>query len=206
MAYNANVPQPGDLLSQSQIDLLSNFTEINTFVNVNHEAFNSVAPHAQGKHKQIEMPVQAADVATDLTQWSMYVKNNTLGVPAPAIWLRPPVSAQHPAPANPIDITTAGMANNGWCRLPCGILMAWGTVNVPGGSTAVPGIANLVLTSPTIAGFPGFNAVYSAQATGVRNGGMDKYIWVSNLAVGAITIANPNVNAIDTYVLVIGNR
>jgi len=127
MAYNNAIPAPGDLLSQSQDDILKNFQAINTFVNINHEAFNSVAPHAQGKHKQIEMPVQAAAVATDPTQWSMYVKNNTLGVPAPAVWLTPPVSAQHPAPANPIDITTATMASPGRCTLPCGLVLQWGT-------------------------------------------------------------------------------
>jgi hypothetical protein len=126
MAYNANIPLSTDLLSQSQLDIRNNFQEINTFVSVNHEAFNGAAPHAQGKHKQVEMPVQAAVVPTDATQWAMKVVNNTLGVPAPAIWLTPPVSAQHPA-GTAYDITTALFADPGWCRLPCGIIVKWGT-------------------------------------------------------------------------------
>lgn len=124
--YNAAIPQPGDLLSQSQADILNNFDAINTFVAVNHEALNSVAPHAEGKHRQIEMPVQAAVVGTDATQWAMKVVNNTLGVPAPAIWLTPPISAQHPA-GTAYDITTGLFADPGWCRLPCGIIVKWGT-------------------------------------------------------------------------------
>lgn len=143
MAYKSNIPLAGDLLSQSQADLFNNFQEINTFVGINHEAFNSVAPHAQGKHKQVEMPVQAAAVATDPTQWSMYVKNNTLAIPAPAIYLRPPVSAQHPA-GNEIDVTTALLASPGWCRLPCGIIMKWGTGSVTASNATNTGTGVLV--------------------------------------------------------------
>ena len=149
MPFNAAIPQAGDLLSQSQVDLLANFTAINTFVNVNHEAFNSVAPHAQGKHKQIEMPVQAAAVATDLTQWSMYVKNNTLGIPAPAIFLRPPVSVQHPA-GNEIDMTTALLTTTGWCRLACGIIVKWGTSAVAANTGAGKIIQLAVAPAPVI--------------------------------------------------------
>jgi hypothetical protein len=196
MAYDATIPKPGDLLSQSQINLLANFAEINTFVSVNHEAFNSVAPHAQGKHKQIEMPVQAAAIATDPTQWSMYVKNNTLGVPAPALWLRPPVSAQHPAGAA-IDITTATLANAGWCQLPCGLKLAW-TNGVS------PYNAAYALTAANIPGFPGFTAVYGAQVTQVSAGLLLYPIQISALSFNSITLRTNNGGGVTAYVFVIG--
>lgn len=197
MAYNNAIPAPGDLLSQSQDDILKNFQAINTFVNVNHEAFNSAAPHAQGKHKQIEMPVQAAAVATDPTQWSMYVKNNTLGIPAPALFLRPPVSAEHPAGAE-IDMTTAGMANNGWCILPCGIKMLWATFALVGG-------ANPAFLFNTVAGFPGFTNVFSAQVSEIANFSLNHPASVSNLVPASITIFTGNAGGTSAYILVIGN-
>jgi hypothetical protein len=156
--YNAAIPQPGDLLSQSQADILNNFDAINTFVAVNHEALNSVAPHAEGKHRQIEMPVQAAVVGTDVTQWAMKVVNNTLVAPAPAIWLTPPVSAQHPA-GTAYDITTALFADPGWCRLPCGIIVKWGT------SAAVHGTGGGNIIQLSAAPAPAINTVLAVMLT-----------------------------------------
>ena len=141
MAYNNAIPQPGDLLSKSQADLLANFAEINTFVAINHEAFNSVAPHAQGKHKQVEMPVQAAGPAADATQWSMYCKNNGAGVPS--LFLQPSVGLE-------VDITTAIKADIGQCTLPCGIRMKWGNFALGAGTTTVnPTFVGMGLTNFT---------------------------------------------------------
>lgn len=194
--YNAAIPQPGDLLSKSQADILNNFDALNTFVSVNHEALNSVAPHAQGKHKQIEMPVQAVAVATDATQWSMFVKNNTLAIPAPAVWLTPPVSAQHPA-GTEIDITTATLANNGWCRLPCGLKMLWATgvspYNVP-----------FALTAANVTGFPGFTTVFNAQVTQISAGLLLSPIQISNLVFNSITLRTNNGAGVTANILVIG--
>ena len=83
--------------------------------------------------------------------------------------------------------------------------MAWGNIAVPGGSTGHPGTATFTLTAPTIAGFPGFTAVYNAQVSSVQLGGMDKNVWVSALGIGSVTVQNPNNTAITSYVLVIGS-
>ena len=40
MAYNQNIPQPADQLKNSQPQLLANFQEINTILDVNHVGFN----------------------------------------------------------------------------------------------------------------------------------------------------------------------
>jgi hypothetical protein len=57
MAYQANIPQPGDLLSQSQSDLLNNFMALQTLIDINHVDF---ASGDQGKHKWVTFPVQGA--------------------------------------------------------------------------------------------------------------------------------------------------
>ena len=53
MAYQANKPQATNRMSQSQADLLNNFTEINNFVNTDHGAFNGPL---QGMHVKITLP------------------------------------------------------------------------------------------------------------------------------------------------------
>jgi hypothetical protein len=56
MAYNPNIPQPSDLLSVSQGDLLNNNTVSNTIFGVDHYAFSDVSGNA-GKHNQVTTPL-----------------------------------------------------------------------------------------------------------------------------------------------------
>jgi hypothetical protein len=57
MAYNNNIPQATDQLSQSQADLLANFQAIQVLVDINHVDF---ASSDQGKHKWVTWPVQGS--------------------------------------------------------------------------------------------------------------------------------------------------
>ena len=56
MAYNQNIPQATDQLSQSQSDILNNFIALQTLIDVNHVDFASAD---QGKHKMLELVNQA---------------------------------------------------------------------------------------------------------------------------------------------------
>jgi hypothetical protein len=53
MTYNPAIPQPGDIPSQSQQKLLTNFFELNAQFQVEHNAFDS-ATH-DGKHKFVTL-------------------------------------------------------------------------------------------------------------------------------------------------------
>ena len=176
MPYSNTIPAPGDLLSQSQADILNNFIAIGTVIDPNNGTVTLT---------------QAVAPAPAATQMSLYTP---LG--ANALHIK--------TAATDIDITTCGQAANGWGLLPCGIKMAWGTIAIPGGSTAAPGNNNLVLTNPTIPGFPGFTAVYNAQVTAIHAAGMDKYVWVFGLVPGSVAVRNPNSAAVNAYILVIG--
>jgi len=57
MSYNNNIPQPTDVLSQSQVQILNNFQRVQTIWETNHGDINSADG---GKHKFLTMPVQAA--------------------------------------------------------------------------------------------------------------------------------------------------
>jgi len=59
MPFNESIPQPNDLLSDSQGDLLNNNGFLNASFGVDHYAFNDATSN-NGKHQVIQMPVQSA--------------------------------------------------------------------------------------------------------------------------------------------------
>lgn len=126
MAYNANVPQPTDLLSQSQSDLLNNFIALQTLIDVNHVDF---ASGDQGKHKFITFPVQSpaptfaageeglySFLNTTTSQNELYVHKQTGAT-----------TAEIPFTASVLSANSAPILNSGgWTYLPSGILMLFG--------------------------------------------------------------------------------
>ncbi len=71
MAYNQNIPQPADQLKNSQAELLENFAQIKTLIDINHETFGSAN---EGKHRFINLTNQTAvgDVASAANQISIF--------------------------------------------------------------------------------------------------------------------------------------
>lgn len=158
MAYNANIPQATDLLSQSQNDILANFTAIAALVAVNHVQFNDAD---QGKHKWITFPQQGATppggagftgselglynaVSTVTTKNELYVnKTNQATV------------VQIPMTASILSTNSnPGLNVSGWTYLPSGILMKWGQGSANG---------NTAFTFPVAATIPVFTNVMSMQ-------------------------------------------
>lgn len=65
MAYNANIPNPGDLLSVSQGDIKNNFSQANTSFGIDHYAFDNTSPN-NGFHNKVTTPVYIASPPTGL--------------------------------------------------------------------------------------------------------------------------------------------
>lgn len=110
MAYNPNIPQANNLLSQSQADILNNFTSIGTLLDPNNGA--------------VTFPQQVADETTNGTTVALYSKTaggNT------QLFFRPVSNG------TPINLTGSLKSQNGWAYLPSGILLQWG--NTIGGTT-----------------------------------------------------------------------
>lgn len=116
MAYKSNIPLATDKLSSSQPDINGNFTEINTYVNVDHIAFNGAD---QGKHKKTTFPVAAAPGAVGATEVGLYAATH-LGMPELFI----------NKTADQVPFTYALKANPGWCILPSGIIIKWGSFSI----------------------------------------------------------------------------
>ena len=78
MTFNPAIPQPTDLISQSQAQIQTNFSQSDTAFAVDHTAFSVLAN--QGQHKQVTLiapisnPNQAGNIA------SVYTKTSGTGV------------------------------------------------------------------------------------------------------------------------------
>jgi len=137
MSFNPNIPQPTDLLSNSQVDLLANNVALNSIFSRNHTAF-SIATDS-GKHKFIEMVNQS-------------------GIPAPApplssgtgtMWTQNAGGSQlfysnansgniyQLTRVNNTEYTNFGLDPAGWTFLPGGLVLAYGSKNSPGSSGTI---------------------------------------------------------------------
>jgi|SRR5271165_3263752 len=136
MAYNNAIPQPTDLISVSQGDLLNNFAAIQTLLTVNHVNFNTAD---QGKHMWVTFPQQGATppagsgfLATELglynavnattTKNELYVnKTNQATV------------VQVPMTASTLSTSSSpAQGTQGWSYLPSGIIIKWGNTTGTG--------------------------------------------------------------------------
>lgn len=162
MAWNPNIPQPTDTLSQSQADILGNFQALDALFD-------------DGIQNVVLLPVQTSDPTTSSTQIALYSK---VGIStAQELFLRRTSNGAVQ------DTTGSLQANSGWSYLPSGILIKWGFATVPNRN----GIATVTYnTGGTI---PVFNNVFNVTAnvtfTGT-SGSVQNNINIA-LAVGNIT-------------------
>lgn len=161
MPYQANIPQPNDQLSASQVDLLGNFQALGVIggnTNANSSALNNIAGF-----NYIYLPVQGANppvgtaFANEIAMFSflnpttnqneLYINKRNLAT-----------IKQIPITASVLSNTAVNAATNGWSFLPSGILIKWG-------ATTTAAATNIDIVS----GGPAYARVYNAQATLFNN-------------------------------------
>lgn len=129
MTYNPNIPAANDLLSVSQGDIQTNFSQANTVVAVDHYEFDNATAANRGKHKSVVLPEDAA-VATAADEGALYTKDDGT---RPALYYR--------QESNGTEIKFTGIdplrATNGYTFLQGNLLMQWGKVAAPGNSGTV---------------------------------------------------------------------
>jgi hypothetical protein len=143
--YNATSPQPGDLLSQSQNDLLTNFGSINTLITQDHITFTGINP---GMHKQVSLVTQTVLPTFLAGQVGMYSLLNN-AIPASIsnqneLFINKTNASgivQVPATASILGTSAAPVpgvnGGTGWTMLPSGIKLVWGTATTAGGTVTV---------------------------------------------------------------------
>jgi len=166
MAYNANIPQAGDLLSTSQPQIQGNFASILTAFDQNHADFNSGSP---GKHLFTEFLVNPNSPPTNVpggipagevmlysfvgpysTNAEMYINKSKGG---PVVTQIPSTASILSSNANP------GPNSQGWTFLPSGLLIKWGQGQCSGLNSPT------VITFPESTSIPVFQQVFSIQIT-----------------------------------------
>ena len=113
--YKQNIPQPTDLLAVSQVDLLNNFSYVDTFLDVEHQqSGRDNSALGSGRHKVVSMPDQGSAPA---------VPGGTTGI------LFQLASDLYHRNASRISRMTGDLsiAQNGFYGLPGGITIQWGT-------------------------------------------------------------------------------
>lgn len=147
MAYNQNIPQPTDQISQSQSQILGNFQALKTLIDIDHVDF---ASGNQGKHNKSTYPVQAmapAFVAGEVGIFNLLSAStavNELNVTNS--------SGITTAFTSSILSTNAAPALNsgGWTLLPSGIHLKMGNSN---------GVTGAITVTYSTLNQPAFNGV-----------------------------------------------
>lgn len=172
MAYNPNIPQATDVLSQSQQDLLNNFTSIGNTFDVNHVDFNAGAD--AGKHIYVEFPAQPMSPPITFPAGEMVLYSFLSGVTSQnEIYVNKTNQAtvvQIPLTASILSVASdPGNNVSGWTYLPSGILLMWGNGTANG---------NTNITFPVAATVPTFTNVMSVQLTTYANSTSDSNTFV----------------------------
>jgi len=74
VTFNPSIPQSTDDISQTQGEILTNFTQLNTIFGNEHVEFNDGTTANRGKHKAIRLIEQASDPSTAADEMALYTK------------------------------------------------------------------------------------------------------------------------------------
>jgi len=193
MSYNPSIPQAGDNPSQSQSQLLDNFTQLNNFLSENHVALNA---SGQGKHSFLQMPEQAAAPSTLVDEVAFYSKlstNKTAGNQAELFYRQEDSGGAGGAEYQLTNAFNGGVSDGSYI-IPGGLKVRWGR-------------RDLVSNGTTISLAPdGFtSSIYNIQITILRAGDANLYMYVRD---GTLTlnsfVVNTNGSSIGMFFLAIG--
>lgn len=191
MAYNPNIPQPGDLISISQGDILANFQAIKTLIDINHEDFASANA---GKHKFLTMTVQAPAPVFAVGEIGVFsflsavTGVNELNITNSAGTTTPfSASLQNPS---------------GWSYLPSGVLLKWGNSGTIAGANAI--------VFPVAANIPVFNNIFQVIISTKVAGAGDSFVILNSFTTLQMNVFSTqrtaNVGAVSGFTwLAIGN-
>jgi hypothetical protein len=145
--YNPGIPNANDLLSNSQGQIKTNFTQANNIYGFDHFAFNNVGPNT-GKHLKATFPISVLPVSA-VGDFVLWATNLVSGGPSQLYYTRDNTADSIPI-AGILD-PIAGVS--GYSFLPGNIMIQWGRQNTSGTSTPVT--------------FPRkFTSIYIIQVTG----------------------------------------
>lgn len=126
MTYNNSIPQANDLISQSQSQILTNFSQLYSVFAQDHIEYDDSTAADRGKHKQVTLKELSAGPATTATEIALYTKDVS---GTTRLFYRTPSSGDEIQMTGPITA-----AQNGTCLLASGIKIVWGRDTIAGGA------------------------------------------------------------------------
>ena len=207
--YNPNIPQPTDLLSNSQPQLLVNFQSLQAWIDVNHVDYDDNLGNA-GKHLYVVCPDTASYPAPspfpfNTTDTGFY--NNTAYSSAftNSMWFHP---AGLNTAFNDFPISDGILDKTGWSFLPSGLFVLWGSATM-----TTPLLKQQFffpttsggLSIPPFAQAPYFMLTQLQQATMVGN--LSYSIGISSVTTTSFYAVNSidGDNSVNFYWVAVGN-
>ena len=184
--YDNMIPQPTDILSDSQDDILENFQQLATAFAVNHGPYNSGNP-PQGTHTQVTLPNNAAPTPTAIATANVWSAQSANTGQTELYW-------QKENNGRTIAITDYVPANNGWTNFPSGIKIQWGQASANGN--------NQLITLPVPPSATGtFTTVYAVfVTTQSATGNTSQVTYVTN-SFNATAYPTPQTFNVNCYSL-----
>lgn len=181
MTYNAAIPQSTDLISNSQAQILANFSQLNTQYLADHDGFNTGSGNGSGMHDQVTFLANQA--APSLTRNAVPgvsgLYANTVSAKSQLFFQNADGSIQLSGPLS--------AATPGYVTLPGGIIMQWKNVGI----TTTTGTFTFPVAMTTL-----YSVSIAAQ--------QDTMMYVSASSASAVTITRHGSGASACWVTVIG--
>lgn len=185
MTFNPAIPQPNDILSQSQAQIQTNFSQADTIFDVNHITFDNATVAERGKHRRVDFK-RVATPGSVLTEAVVYQK---LAAGSSNLFMqRDGAGAEIQLTGPTPSIAIHGEGFMAGVTVP--ILYKWGqftTVSNPQVVTYAGGGPGVPLLAPFLTAFP--TTTEMVQLTPINSTG------VGNYRVSATSAASFTVNA-----------
>lgn len=170
MTFNAAIPGPNDIISQSQAQVQTNFSQIDTVFDINHVTFDNASVADRGKHRRVNF-IRVGAPGSSANEAVIYQK---LAGGSSNLFM------QRDGIATEIQLTgptpSAGLA--GQSTLPGGIILKWGRrLNVASGTVT---FATDTSAFPT-ACFNVWVSLYDGAADNISN----SFVYVDPFAINA---------------------
>lgn len=176
MPYNNAVPKATDRISDTQLPIKNNFAAIETVVSVNHVKFDDASGN-QGKHKWASFPEQVAAPSTAANEMAIYSMFSTLSAQTELFVRKEGDTASY-------EFTSSLAGNEGWTRLPSGILLKWASGNI----TNASGITTF--SWAVAATIPVFSSVFDVHVTTNNSVAVatDKIVTMTGLSTTTVSL------------------
>lgn len=191
MTYNPAIPGPNDIISQSQAQLQTNFSQADLIFDINHVTFDNVAAASRGKHRKVDL-IQVAAPGSIAAEVAVY-QRAVAGISNLFMQRDGSVTEIQLTGATPI---TASNGEGFMAGASAPILYKWGQFT----TNANPYVVTYTALVPALSAFP--SGTLMVQLTPINAGGIGSFR-VSTTSATGFTVAAPSGSSF--YFYAIGN-